>query len=158
LKIAIVGNGILSRDLAPYNDPEWFLWGLSLREYEFQEKYNTARPFNQLWECHDRDHHQHYLKFMEDNSVMYPNREKCKALAGNEGFMSSIAYMLCHAIFVQPEEIALYGIDSCVIEKEEYKDQIPNIKYFMGLAVGKGIKVTAPERCKLFETLTYGEK
>ncbi len=159
MKIAIVGNGILTRHLAPFDDLSWTTWGLSLREFEWQNE-NPPRPFHILWECHDYEGSialdEDYCEFMRNNPIARPHRSLCKDLAGNEGFKSSIAYMIAEAIMSKPTEIALYGIDACVIEKEEYGDQIPNIKYFMGLAVGRGIKVSAPEICELFETSMYG--
>lgn len=156
MKIAIVGNGLLTQNLAPFKDKCWQVWGLCQREYEFQKEFGFPRCFNVLWECHNHDWDTDYISFMEHNFVKRP-RECYKFLEQNEGFKSSLAYMLVEAIILEPDEIALYGFDCCVIKKEEYNDQIPNIKYFMGLAAGKGIKVSAPEICKLFETSMYGK-
>ena len=156
MKIAIVGNGILTQDLAPFKDPDWQVWGLCQRVFEFQREYMVHLGFDVLWECHHRDYEDYYISFMENNDVRRP-RECYKFLEQNEGFKSSLAYMLVEAIILEPDEIALYGFDCCVIKKEEYDDQIPNIKYFMGFAAGKGIKVSAPEICKLFETSMYGK-
>lgn len=157
MKIAIVANGYLTRGLAPFNNPEWITWGLSGREYEWQREY-PARGFQVLFECHDREDSEDYISFMEANNVKKPDVAKCKELAQSEGFKSSIAWMLAEAILRRPDEIAIYGFDACVISKEEYWGQIPNIKYFMGLAVGKGIKVSVPEICSLYETSMYGER
>lgn len=157
MKIAIVANGYLTRGLAPFNKPEWITWGLSRREYEWQREY-PARGFDVLFECHDYDWDDDYISFMSKNHVLHPNRTRCKELAQSEGFKSSIAWMLAEAILRGPDEIAVYGFDACVISKEEYWGQIPNIKYFMGLAVGKGIKVYVPEMCSLYETSMYGER
>lgn len=154
MKIAIVGNGPLTRKYAPFGRCE--CWGLSLREFQFQQEYGKARGFNVLWECHDREENEDYISFMEANNVRQPDVAKCKELAGQEGFKSSLSYMIAEAILLEPEEISLYGFDCWAIKKEEYYDQIPNIKYFMGLAVGKGIKVSAPEISELFETANYG--
>jgi hypothetical protein len=156
MKIAIVGNGILTRNHAPFNDPEWQVWGLSGRIFEYQQKYGFTQGFDVLWECHNRDWDADYFSFMENNCVKLP-RGCYKFIEPNEGFKSSLAYMIVEAILLEPDEIALYGFDCNVIEKEEYGDQIPNIKYFMGLAAGKGIKVSAPPQCQLFETSMYGK-
>jgi len=156
MKIAIVGHGLLTRDQAPFEDLEWQVWGLSLREFQFQQEYDVARPFDVLWECHNYKWEPDYNSFMKRNKVRFP-RNNYRKLAGPEGFKSSLAYMIAEAILLMPAEIALYGFDCSVIKREEYNDQIPNIKYFMGLATGKGIKVSAPEICKLFETSTYGK-
>jgi len=156
MKIAIVGNGHLTRGHAPFNDPEWQKWGLSLREFEFQHHYGFERRFNVLWECHNEDWNDDYISFMENNHVKRP-RESYKFISPNEGFKSSLAYMIVEAIIAGADEIALYGFDCTIIRKEEYDDQIPNIKYFLGLATGRGIRVSVPEICQLFETSTYGK-
>ncbi len=155
LKIAIVGHGLLTRDRAPFQDSEWDVWGLSYREFEFQRAYAMGRPFDVLWECHSYYWEPDYKLFMKNNKVRFP-RENYESLAGMEGFKCSLSYMIAEAILLEPEEIVLYGIDCCVMKKQEYYDQIPNIKYFMGVATGRGIKVSAPEICELFETSNYG--
>lgn len=157
MKIAIVGHGILTRYQAPFEYPEWETWGLSFREFQHQQSSGRPYGFDVLWECHNYEWENDYISFMENNNVRFP-RECYKFLEQNEGFKSSLAYMIVEAILLQPDEIALYGFDCCVMEEKEYFDQIPNIKYFMGMAVGKGIKVSAPEICKLFETSNYGKQ
>jgi len=156
LKIAIVGNGIITRDWAPFHASDWQVWGLCLREFQYQQENGFARDFNILWECHNYEWDDDYISFMENNNVQKP-RDCYKFLEPNEGFKSSLAYMLAEAILLEPDEIALFGFDCIVIERREYDEQIPNIKYFMGLAAGKGIKVSAPEICRLYETSTYGK-
>ena len=156
LKIAIVGHGLLTRDRAPFHDHHWKVWGLSFRDFEFRQQYGYARNFDALWECHRYKWSPNYILFMKNNKVRFP-RENYENLAGPEGFKCSLSYMIAEAILLGPEEIALYGVDCCVMEKQEYYDQIPNIKYFMGVATGRGIKVSAPEICELFETENYGK-
>lgn len=156
MRICIVGHGPLTRKYAPFND--WICWGLCFREYQYQELYGKLRGFDVLWECHDREEEEDYISFMVANNVRRPDVEKCKELAGPEGFKSSLAYMIAEAILEEPDEISLYGFDCWAIKKEEYYVQIPNIKFMLGLAVGRGVKVSAPAISELFDETTYGQK
>lgn len=61
---------------------------------------------------------------------------------------SSIAYMLDVAISRKPEAIGLYGVS--MAGDEEYAYQRPNVAYLVGLARGRGIKVTIHPDSKLF--------
>ena len=58
-------------------------------------------------------------------------------------FISSITYMLSHAISMEPDEIALYGVD--LMPDEEWDYQRACTEYLLGLAEGRGIKITIPE-------------
>lgn len=157
MKIAIVGNGPLTRGLAPFGT-DWEVWGLAFREFEYRTHYGKPRAYTSLWECHEVLHSLDYMEFMKTNNVVWPDKEECRILAGDEGFKSSLAYMMAEAILKKPDEMALYGFDCCIIKKKEYDDQIPNIKYFLGLAIGRGIKVIVPPQSDLFETDYYGEE
>jgi hypothetical protein len=69
-----------------------------------------------------------------------------------EYFQSSIAYVLALAITEMmssegPHELALYGID--VSPDEEWAYQRACIEFLVGVAIGKGIKVTIPETSAL---------
>jgi hypothetical protein len=69
-----------------------------------------------------------------------------------EYFQSSIAYVLSLAITEMctsegPHELALYGID--VSPDEEWAYQRACIEFLVGVAIGKGIKVTIPETSAL---------
>jgi hypothetical protein len=55
-------------------------------------------------------------------------------------FSTTVSYELALAIREGFSEICLVGID--MILTSEYRDQRPSVTYFVGLAEGKGIKVT----------------
>lgn len=63
---------------------------------------------------------------------------------------STIAYMMDVAISREPEEIGLYGIS--MAGDEEYSYQRPNMQYLVGLARGRGIKVTIHPASRLFSS------
>lgn len=134
-------------------------WGLAFREFQYRDIYGKSRPFDYLWECHGKDtpfpdEYREWLKG-QDN-IRYPDTISCRELCGPEGIKSSLAYMLLQAILLRPEKIHLYGFDVMGIKAEEYYDQVPNLKYIVGLAIGRGIEVTCPPQSGFFETDIYG--
>ena len=54
-------------------------------------------------------------------------------------FTGSIAYIIAYAIYKKATEIEMYGVP--LFLKEEYTEQRPCIEFWMGYAMGKGIKV-----------------
>lgn len=153
-RIAIVGNGPLTRGLAPYGD--WECWGIAERAAQFEQEQGRPRGFNKIFELHDEPSHyviNQQIIFKEDLPL-----DKLRELTEPEGFKSSLAWMIAYAILQEPEEIGLWGFDCALIQKTEYEDQIPNIKYMLGLARGKGIKLTAPWQSYLFGQDNYGER
>lgn len=86
-------------------------------------------------------------------AVKYP-KDKIVAAFGDY-FTNTIAWMLALAIAEEFEEIRIYGVDMAV--DTEYGQQRPSCEYFLGLAVGKGIKVWTPDACDLLKTrFLYG--
>ena len=55
-------------------------------------------------------------------------------------FTSTIAYMVAYAVYKEATEIEMYGCP--LLAKEEYNEQRPCIEFWIGYAMGKGIKVT----------------
>lgn len=154
LKVAIVGLSDSSRRLAPWGDPEWELWGLAWDVERYQ--------FDRVFEMHDRADLEKFYKtlppyfdklamcgrvYMAEkfaevpSSVAFPF-DAVKAVCGDY-WESSIGYALSLAITEGAEEIAVYGVD--MKASEEYAYQRANCEYLLGLARGRGIKVTVPD-------------
>ena len=55
-------------------------------------------------------------------------------------FTSTIAYMIAYAVYKEATEIEIFGI--ALLLEHEYTDQKPCIEFWIGYAMGKGIKVT----------------
>jgi hypothetical protein len=55
-------------------------------------------------------------------------------------FTSSIAYMVAYAIYKGATELEMYGCP--LLGKDEYSEQRQCIEFWIGYAMGKGIKVT----------------
>ena len=69
-------------------------------------------------------------------------------------FTSSFAFMMALAIYEGFDEINIFGIDMEV--NTEYAYQKPCGEFWIGMALGLGIKVTIPEPCYLCNALVYG--
>jgi len=58
-------------------------------------------------------------------------------------FTNSIAYMIAYAVYKGATEIEMYGV--ALLMEYEYADQRPCIEFWIGYAMGKGVKVTVHE-------------
>ncbi len=152
-KIAIVGTSPTSRDEAPFKDQTWSIWSLG-RNFEIIPRYDT------WFELHSMDVlaavpiHPDYEKFLRENqgqlilghpwggnpnAMIYPKEEVIKEFDGRY-FTSSIALMLALAIQQKADEIGIWGVDMAA--NDEYAYQRPCCEYYIGIARGRGIKVT----------------
>jgi hypothetical protein len=158
MKVAIVGLAPTSHYLAPWNDPEWELWGLPWDADRLR--------FHRTFEMHDMaalskfygDKLPGYLERLKDCASLYM-QEACQEVGAQrypleeisktcgDYFSSSIGYMLAMAIHEGAEEIGIYGVD--MKAEDEYGYQKPNTEYLIGLARGKGVKVFIPEQSPL---------
>jgi hypothetical protein len=159
LKVAIVGLSQGTRHLAPWNDPEWEIWGLA---WDVERRYQFHRAF----EMHDMADLKatyadlrRYLEKIAHCSRLYMVQEY-QSVPGSIAFpfdeveqsvgdywCSSIAYAMSLAIHEGAEEIGLYGID--MKGDDEWGYQKPNMEYLIGFARGRGIKVHIPETSPL---------
>ena len=73
-----------------------------------------------------------------------------------EYYTNSIDYMLCYAILKGVTEIDLFGVTMM------YKDQRASVEFWIGIAIGQGIKVnlnrrhTDPRNLPLYSSKRYG--
>lgn len=152
MKVAVIGLSPSTRHLAPWNDPEWELWGLpwdaewarftrhfemhDLRLLESEHSKRKAGYFDRLRDCPVL-----YMQQAWEHAQAYP----FDAVARTSGYYwnSSIAYAMALAIHEGAEEIGVYGVD--MKADDEYGYQKPNMEYLIGLARGKGIKVHIPD-------------
>jgi len=172
-KVAVLGFTD-SWKKAPFDDPSWEIWGLN-------ELYMFIPRWTRWFELHQRsvyeadkkrtsDHiyalramtcplymHQHY----EDmpTSIPYPLQAIAAAFPNPAGGLpyltNSISFMLALSILEGFQEIMVCGVDMSA--DSEYQQQRPSCEYFLGIAQGRGIKVTLPGECELLHTnFLYG--
>ena len=173
MKVAILGYTPTRKD-APYDDPEWEIWGLN-DLYKFKAE-NDVKRWTRWFELHDdslgnrvgREGFNERLQefagwnipvYMQDKhpdipcSVRYPIEQAVERF-GNY-FTNTISYMIALAIMEGAEEIGIYGVDMATAP--EYQAQRPSCEYYLGIAVGKGINVTVHPAADLLKTrFMYG--
>ena len=182
-KVCIVGFAKTSRDLAPYDSPEWEIWGVN-DAWSFAHRadrwFEVHSTWIYEWELRRAKGHLdwlrqfgeqggivHLLDARQDmpHAVAFPFDMVCNSLwpeRAVEGdhktsrpyLTSSIAYMQALAIAEGFEEIAVVGVDMAA--DSEYADQKPCCEYLIGLARGRGIKCWLPESCGLLNGPLYG--
>lgn len=159
-KIAIIGTCPSSKDLAPYDDDSWEIWGCSPAGMEMPR-------VDQWFELHRYipggvSFPQTYCDFLAKLECVVwtagpvpqiPTHEilPVEELVDNWGpyyFTSSIAWMMAMAIEMNPEEIKLYGVDMAATT--EYTSQRFGCHFFAQQAVMRGIKVSVPAESDLF--------
>jgi len=160
-KLALVGYAA-SRNEAPWNDPNFEIWIMN-DMYEISPRYDIVFDIHDINEIRGRvgrvgkGSHYEALKqikkpvYMQDFYEDIPASEKFPLAEitkqhyipamGDKIFLTcTVAHMLALAILKGCySEIYLYGIDEAV--DGEYRDEMPSVLYWLGMAAGKGIKV-----------------
>lgn len=177
MKVAIVAKGGTS-SLAPWRNPEWEIWGLPWISYP-----RVTRLFDlHTQECVDCCPVEWFQKgewvekgrkqfetvpvycdssraHLYPDAVPYP-LEAVQAFLPYAYLENSIAYQLALAMYEGAEEIGLYGVH--MMGRPEFVYERPSVTYLVGLAQGKGIRVSIPPGSPLFmsayEAGRYGPK
>lgn len=66
--------------------------------------------------------------------------EEAVAKFGTPYFSNTIAYMVCYALLQGAKEIELFGVNQA--GSHEYQEEKGSVEYWIGIAVGMGVKVT----------------
>ncbi len=176
-KIAIVGAAPSSRDLAPYGDKDWEIWGCSpsfrdktpridvwfeLHSIAFLTSVRQKKWAGEVWDPISGDgHYLAWLReakckiFMHDNSLI-PNAvpfplDEVKAKVGGSFLTSSISIMLAYACYLHDQgeaiEVGIWGVDMTATSEYEYER--PGCQYWIEKARDRGIKVFIPRESDL---------
>lgn len=169
MKVGIIGFAKSSRDLAPYDDPSWQLWGVN-GTWAIAKRLDCIldlhAPWIYEWEPSRRPpgHVEHlrqfpgpvYLIEARDDmptSRTFPLDDVIRHI-GRPYLTSSIAQAFGLAMLEGAEEIGLWGVEMATAS--EYADQRPCLEYLIGKAEACGIKVTLPEGCPILSGPVYG--
>jgi hypothetical protein len=160
--VAIVGGGEATAQFAPFDDPEWEIWGLA---------WHTAalKRYNLLFDIHhpsfknDHPYRLHYnshknQKYLDKvnassvpvicapealgtfkNGIAFPLKEVQASFPKRDFLECTISYMLAYAILNGYERIGLWGCH--FTGKEEYQCQLPSATWLLGYAEAKGIEI-----------------
>ena len=177
-KVAIVGFTD-SRALAPFTDPEFSIWGLNAL-FLLGETVPRADLWFDLHPTHlieaDEKRTAWYKGttmplLLQDVHADFPTSDKFPAQKVREEFRgmfvhdpgefryftSSIAWMMAYALFAVDglEELHLYGVDMAQVD--EYRHQRACVEFWLGIAMGRGVKVHVPDTCDILKaTHEYG--
>lgn len=144
MKIAVMGSAPSSRQLAPFQDPNWEIWSCSPPNFDL--------PRVDAWfELHLLDRKLNnpqngpYVQTLAHHPRVYVVKKDPRVPGGVEfdwkyyvrkygdwPFTSSIAWMLAHAIEQKPDKIGLWGVDMAAAEEYEY--QKPGCQFFCWVA------------------------
>ena len=169
-KLCIIGSAPSKAD-APYQDESFDIWAISGAIFSESlsgaakpdtetNSWNSVHRVDVFFEMHKRDKFIAKLvqlaltkkpiimqKHESDIPMSDPFPADEIAVKLGEDYSSSIAYMLAYAIYLEYTEIHMYGI--ILMHETEYIRQRPGVKYYLGVARAKGIKVWAPENTQL---------
>jgi len=169
-RIAIVGKASDTMLLAPFADPSWQVWVLNDTPQR-----NEVPRWDVLFEIHRHDqkqiaempeHYQWLQKggsgkpvFMREHypeypdSIAFPLDEMLSQF--RDYYTCTCSYEMALAIAMRPDEIGIWGVNMAI--DSEYGSQRPSCEYWIGLAEGRGIKVTLPVQTDLVKALyRYG--
>ncbi len=149
--VAIVGLGP-SHDQVPWADEEtwgvaWDAWAPRygmLFEMHSPSLF-AARGEDYIRRLNDMDLPVYMIEEHKDipKSVRYPI-EDVMEITGDY-FGSSVAYMIGLAVLKKVPTIDLYGVDLT----DDHDHQRPNLEFLLGVARGRGLKVTVPDKSLL---------
>lgn len=166
MKVAIIGTAPGSRAVAPFNDPEWKIWGCSQGNQGVLPRIDVWFELHALSALTGEElrawavpylgwlRAQTFPVYMQEKNdyvpgaIVFPYRRMIE-LFGDRWFTSTVAWMQAYAIHQMREgdEIGLFGVDMAA-GVEHYTAQRAGCVRFIEIAREKGIIVTIPhESC-----------
>ena len=163
-RIAIVGTAVTTLHQAPYNDPSWEVWGLNAL-YTF-----PGVRWDRWFELHSREHlagwldgrHWKWLTEQQPGKPLYMRETypECPAAVAfpverllvafpSRYYTNTVSYMIALAMLEGATEIGVWGVDMAT--STEYGSQRPSCEFWLGLAMGAGIRVTLPKATDLLQ-------
>jgi hypothetical protein len=171
-KVAIVGFADGHRHLAPFDDGEYDIWGINRLHAVQEGRWDSWYEIHPL-HVYDEDtpenvaHRKFLMTFPGPvwlrpadvgvynipNARPYPVDHIVRKFG--HYFNNTISWLLAHAIDLEYETVAIYGVDMAQDSQlggGEYSHQRPSCEYFIGVARGLGIEVEIPEGSDLLKT------
>lgn len=183
--VAIVGSHPATRDAAPWDDPHCEVWVFNeaansswCRRADvvfqlhapviYRSRYNRSDPGHWDWlQAADPKQLSVVMQACDPAvpaSVRYPLDEVCAELLGEfrqsvdlarrRYFTSSIAYAIALAIFKNYRRIRIYGVE--MASNTEYTYQREGVLFWLGVALGRGIRVEMHSGDGIFARPLYG--
>lgn len=170
-RVCIVGFADGHRDLAPWDEPDIEFWGLNRLHAVLPHR---DKEWHRWFEVHDLEkfyaNDESHKSWMRDAGIPVYVRPQDMGTATEWGIASatpfpierlvdefedywtnSISYLIALAIAMEYREIQLFGVDMAqdTVLQKEYRAQRPSCEFFMGVAVGRGIRIVKPPHSDL---------
>lgn len=168
--LSIIGTADPTRAMAPYEDPNFEVWGVAVAS-----TYEDVKRLDLQFEMHTEGYWKkdpNVIKRLSETTVPIYMHEKHPEIPTSivypieivkkyrKYFTNSIAYMLAlayHSFLLneKPKHVALFGVH--MAHEEEYTEQRPNCEYWLGRMEGAGIDIEiAPGGALLASNGLYG--
>jgi len=162
-KVAIVACG-QTRYKAPYDDNDWEFWGLNEIPQDRADRWFELHPIEvqryQEMEFLKKCKKPVYLLDLNGaipKGVRYPIEKVLSVEGARDYFTCTFAYQVALAIYEGFEEIGLWGVPLFKGSPREQTFERMCLEWWLGLAIGKGIKVTThPEDKLMYHPHRYG--
>ena len=159
---AIVGGAEATAAFAPFNDPEWEIWGLAWHTAALERidllfdihdpGFKAEAPYRLHYNSHRNPKYiakvnvsgipiicdQKALGTFK-NGTHYPLAEVRAAIPSRDFLECTVSYMIALAILKGAKRIGLWGCH--FTGKEEYQYQLPSATWLLGYAEAKGVEV-----------------
>ena len=154
-KVAIIGAGLTRQD-APYHDPEWEIWGCNEMTIERADKWFELHPMpvqneaelKWLKECEQPLYVLNKTKGMP-RSITYPLNAICDALKVEPYFTCTFAYEIAFALYDGFTTIGLWGCNLPMGSPRERIFESRCVEWWLGFAQGRGVEIVIPEEDSL---------
>lgn len=160
--VAIVGGAEATAVFAPFNDPEWEIWGLAWHTASLQRTsllfdihdpgFKAEAPYRLHYNSHRNERYIEKVNasgvpIMCDpkalksftNGIAYPLAEVRAAMPRRDFLECTVSYMVALAILQGAKRIGLWGCH--FTGKDEYQYQLPSVTWLLGYAEAIGIEV-----------------
>lgn len=158
-KLAILGTAY-TRVKAPFDDPDCEIWAVAPCLMK-----KDIKRIDRVFELHQEESyiHENFYQALKDyegpiyvqedrGEFRRPVRYPIEGIIAKYGhyFTNSICYCIALALEEGFREIHLYGIH--LTARSEYAFERPCVEYFIGIAMGKGVKICIPEESDLLKS------
>ena len=175
-KIAILGTAEPHWRAAPYADESWEIWtcgGIFAsvprtdRHFEIHAKPETCKGWGQSveQEAAARNVYWDWLNQRGPTAVLRAPHPDCPDASvypidtvleafPDRYFTNTVSYMIALALLEGCDELGLWGIDMALSGTgiaDEYGVQRPSVEFYLGIAVGRGIRVHLPPETTLLK-------
>jgi hypothetical protein len=159
-KIAIVARHPKSRYLAPFDDESFEIWTMS--PFQNGDTFTDLPRWDLFFEIHDKAHLDREVpgawEWLESrgNKVVWRDTlsrevllQKSEGVSGRKYLTCTPAFCLAYAAHAPDkiDEVHLYGCDMAT--DGEYAFERPCVEFWLGVLVGRGVKVVLPDECDL---------